>query len=201
MNKRMLAKSLTGIAIVLAVVLIITLMFNNNETTARQDAADAWKTLLEKQQFEDIPNVVTKSSITDNDFTEQSIVEKYTTIFNGIGAKNVNVSNMKIEELKKDRYTLTYTMTLETALGKIESLKYSAPLVEKGDAYAIKWNPTLIFPHMQIAEISLTAMINHSQQRHRFIKWAFYQVTSATVKHATKTSRRLQKHLMLASTR
>lgn len=48
MNKRMLAKSLTGIAIVLAVVLIITLMFNNNETTARQDAADAWKTLLEK---------------------------------------------------------------------------------------------------------------------------------------------------------
>lgn len=152
MNKRMLTKSLIGIAIVFVVVFILTMMFNHNETTARQDAADAWKTLLEKQQFEDIPNVVTKSSITDNDFTEQSIVEKYTTIFKGIGAKNVHVSNMKIEELKKDRYTLNYTMTLETALGKIESLKYSAPLVEKGDAYAIKWNPTLIFPHMQSSD-------------------------------------------------
>lgn len=149
MKKSMIIKSLLGIAVVIVVVLIINMMLNNKETTARQDAADAWKTLLEKQQFADIPSLVTNASITDNDFTEESLVEKYNTIFKGIGAKDIKIANMKVEELKKDHYMMTYTMTLETALGKMASMNYSAPLVENDGNYKIKWNPTLIFPHMQ----------------------------------------------------
>ena len=92
MKKSMIIKSLLGIAVVIVVVLIINMMLNNKETTARQDAADAWKTLLEKQQFADIPSLVTNASITDNDFTEESLVEKYKTIFKGIGAWDLSSS-------------------------------------------------------------------------------------------------------------
>lgn len=188
MKKSMIIKSLLGIAVVIVVVLIINMMLNNKETTARQDAADAWKTLLEKQQFADIPSLVTNASITDNDFTEESLVEKYNTIFKGIGAKDIKIANMKVEELKKDHYMMTYTMTLETALGKMASMNYSAPLIENDGNYKIKWNPTLIFLickaptkfHTRLtgqnADKSSTKMTNHSQRMHLFIKWVFYRV-------------------------
>lgn len=149
MKKNTMMKLGIGIAFVLIVILITIGISNHKDQTAQEDVMNTWKTIIEQHQFKKIPDVVTASSLEKNDFTKKSVIKKYKTVFNGIGATQTKMSNMKLVETSKDHYKFTYQLTMHTSIGQIPKLDYSANVIKKDDRYIIEWTPSLLFPHMQ----------------------------------------------------
>jgi len=109
----------------------------------KENAALAWITAIKEQSFEKIPGLVTKESLEKAGYTKESIAEKYSAIFGGIG-----VSNMKIDYKINEEDTLEYTATFDTVLGTISDIHYKTKLIETEDAYKVNWTAELIFPGM-----------------------------------------------------
>ncbi len=137
------------VLILLIAVASIFIFLHTKETKARQQVVDQWVETIEKQQFDQIPTLVTENSILKHDFTTKTVVDKYETVFSGLHANKITISSMKEEKVANQRYKLTYTMNVETALGEITDLHYTAFLTKQQKDYKLDWHPGLIFPHME----------------------------------------------------
>ncbi|WP_052129966.1 penicillin-binding protein PBP4(5) [Ureibacillus sinduriensis] len=118
--------------------------WNETKTKEKKDrVAQEWVAMLKEQSFEKIPGLVTKDSVEQAGYTEESIVEKYKAIFGGIG-----VSNMEIDYEVDEEDNLEYIATFDTVLGTISEIRYKTKLIENEDDYKIDWTAELIFPGM-----------------------------------------------------
>lgn len=149
MKKSTIMKIAIGLIAVIVVLFTFKAIANHNDKTAQQEVMTQWQNIIEKQQYNQIPNVVTASSIEKNGFTKESVVKKYSTVFEGIGATNIKMSDMALKKLSDDEYKMTYKLTMHTSIGQIPKLDYSAKVTKKDGVYTIHWGPALIFPHMK----------------------------------------------------
>lgn len=148
MKKKLLFIS-CGLLALLIAILSIVFFLHSKDTKARDRVINNWIQTIEQQKFDQIPKLVTNNSILKQDFTEKTVVDKYNTVFSGLHAKTINISSVNQVKVAKNRYKLTYTMRVETALGDITDLHYTAILTKHDKAYKINWHPGLIFPHME----------------------------------------------------
>ena len=149
MKKSTIMKIAIGLIAVVAIIFVFKAISNHNDQTAQEKMMHEWQAIIEKQQYKQIPNVVTASSIEKNGFTKESVVEKYSTVFEGIGATNIKMSDMALQQIKDDEYKFTYKLTMHTSIGQMPALDYSAKVVKQNGDYIMQWRPSLIFPHMQ----------------------------------------------------
>lgn len=113
-------------------------------------AAQSFTKQIEKKDFTKLADQITSSSLKANDFSKKQVAEKYENIFSGIGAYDLNVSNVKVEKQdKENRYQFTYDVAMKTSLGKLTKLSYKGVLSEENDTWKVDWKPNLIFPQME----------------------------------------------------
>ncbi|MGE6631678.1 penicillin-binding transpeptidase domain-containing protein [Bacillus sp. NPDC077027] len=137
-------------AVLTAIVLFIfkDAIFSNDKGAL--NAVKSFTQNIEKKSYTKLADNVTASSLKTNDFTKKQLTEKYNNIFNGIGATDINVSNVKVEKQEKsNQYTFTYDMTLTTSLGKLSKQSYQGLISEENDQWKVEWKPNLIFPQME----------------------------------------------------
>lgn len=149
------------IGIIVVLVLAISggsyyMAHKNAEQKATQKAKQFIQ-ILTQQQFDQLPSVVSNQSLQKAHYTKQTFIDKYTNIFNGIGAENLKASDLKISKIKNGQFQFSYKLNLATGLGKLPTLSYKGKLIKQGKDYVIDWQPNLIFPHMEaIDKISYT---------------------------------------------
>ena len=144
------------IGIIVVLVLAISggsyyMAHKNAEQRATQKAKQFIQ-ILTQQQFDQLPSVVSNQSLQKAHYTKQTFIDKYTNIFNGIGAENLKASDLKISKIKNGQFQFSYKLNLATGLGKLPTLSYKGRLIKQGKDYVIDWQPNLIFPHMEATD-------------------------------------------------
>lgn len=144
------------IGIIVVLVLAISggsyyMAHKNAEQKATQKAKQFIQ-ILTQQQFDQLPSVVSNQSLQKAHYTKQTFIDKYTNIFNGIGAENLKASDLKISKIKNGQFQFSYKLNLATGLGKLPTLSYKGRLIKQGKDYVIDWQPNLIFPHMEATD-------------------------------------------------
>lgn len=121
------------------------------EQKAEQTAKNFVK-IITKQQYQELPALISPQALKRYNYDQQTLINKYTNIFHGIGAENMKASNVTITKIKSGQYSFTYKLDLTTALGKMSSLSYKGTIIKQGNDFVVNWRPELIFPHMKATD-------------------------------------------------
>ena len=157
------------IAIIVAVLALIgvgiigySIWAEARDEKAAMEVAASFITALEKQDYTAMSQLVSEESLTTIDYTKESMAERYETVYGGVGAAELNVSDNTTvtQEEGADHYDLSYTVNMETALGTLDEKKYETTLSKTDDGYKVDWNTHLIFPDMEPTDkVSLTTTV------------------------------------------
>ena len=117
-------KNKTVLIIVASILLVIamvggTFYYNwNNSQKSDRAALETGKNFtkaLEKQDFKKLSQLVTSESLKKVDYTKESLVDKYTVIFDGINASKLKISDLSVTPIEnKSEFKLTYTLNMQT---------------------------------------------------------------------------------------
>lgn len=105
---------------------------------------------LTEGEFETYASYLSEESLTDYNYTENELAERYDSVFQGIGANNMSIQEYSVQlDEESNIYTVEYSMSMDTVLGSIPSLTYQTVIVENEESTTIEWNPSLILPDME----------------------------------------------------
>jgi len=143
-----------GIAVI-SVLLVLSLVIGYRYWTSKQrkehaqETANSFIYALEDQDYNQLANTLSSSSLEEIGYTKEKVEERYIAIYGGIGADDLEISNMELEENKEDNsFNLRYDLNMMTSLGELETQSYKANLQEKDKDFFVDWNTHLIFPEM-----------------------------------------------------
>lgn len=130
----------------------------NKEAQKRQAQAEqllqGYLDALTENDMTKFVTLLSEDSINDVPYNREEIRERYKTIFSGIGAANIeNRENELIIDEETDQYKFTYTLAMDTSLGRLEDLKYETTFSEVDDKMFVDWDTSLIFPDMEEGDI------------------------------------------------
>lgn len=134
---------------------------DSRDEAAAQETADTFIAALEKQDYASMSQVVSEESLTAIDYTRDSMAERYETVYGGVGAAELKISDLSLtQDEETDQYTLSYKVNMETALGTLDEKQYETTLSKVENDYQVDWNTHLIFPDMEPTDkISLTTTV------------------------------------------
>ncbi|EUJ26280.1 hypothetical protein LMUR_13809 [Listeria grayi FSL F6-1183] len=135
--------------IIIAAGVFLFIHFKNRALNEATAVSESFTKNLQKQEYAKLKNDVNSASLKKVAFTKQEMVDKYQTVYNGIGAKDIKISNLKVKQAKeKNQFALTYDLKMTTDLGPLKTKHFSATLAQEGDKWKVNWKPDLIFPNM-----------------------------------------------------
>lgn len=124
-------------------------VLNKSADKQAKNAAEEFTNQLAAQKYTQLGDQVTSKSLKDLGFTKKEMEEKYETIFNGLGVKNIKVSNLNVTPGENSHsYQLTYDLNMQTSLGKLKTQNYKSTISKEDDEWKVDWLPALIFPGM-----------------------------------------------------
>lgn len=148
-------KRLPVIIIVVVILLLAIAGFFGYRFYAEQQALAASKkvvtdyiAILKKQDFDKLPSLLVEDSAERNGFSDKEITEKYQAIYSGVGADQLDAKNIKVTQKDGNTYDFSYTLSMNTSLGELKSLKYEGIVDNSGKTPKLEWGPNLIFPGM-----------------------------------------------------
>ncbi|MCC5895901.1 MAG: penicillin-binding transpeptidase domain-containing protein [Alkalibacterium sp.] len=165
-NKRVTTngKSKRGIVIGISVFLLIALaiggwFFYSNwreeqRAIQRQEEVEAtveeYLSAKTEGDFDSFVSYLSPQSVADFDYSESDLAERYTTVYQGIGANNLSVQEHSVQlDEETDVYSVQYSMNMDTVLGSLSGLSYEAIIEETEEGTTIQWDPSLILPDME----------------------------------------------------
>ncbi|MBP1048269.1 penicillin-binding transpeptidase domain-containing protein [Enterococcus sp. BWM-S5] len=120
---------------------------SQNEKKKVENTVSKYTDSLTKQEFSTYNNLFSEESFTKYDTTRDEVVQRYETIFAGIGVKNIKVEDVATKP-KDDYYEISYNLKLDTEFGEIITEKYTVDMKKADETYSFTWTPALIFPGM-----------------------------------------------------
>ncbi|MGC6767959.1 penicillin-binding transpeptidase domain-containing protein [Enterococcus sp. LJL51] len=121
---------------------------NQQEKKDVASAVNKYTEALAKQDFSKYNELFTEKSFAEYSTSKDETIQRYESIFSGIGVKNVKVENLSTTEKEKNHYQLSYTLKLDTEFGEISTEKYQVTMKKTDEAYSFEWQPSLLFPEM-----------------------------------------------------
>ncbi len=124
-------------------------VLNKSADKKAEDAAVAFTNQIAQEKYAKLSTYVTSKSLKAVDFTKKDLEAKYTTVFGGLGIKNVQVDNLHVTPGENSRtYDLTYDLNMQTSLGKLKTQSYKSTISKENDEWKVDWIPALVFPDM-----------------------------------------------------
>lgn len=113
-------------------------------------AVDSYLTAKTAADFDTFVSTLSAQSVSEFDYTDEELAERYETIFQGIGANDLAVMDQELLlDEETDQYTLAYTLRMDTVLGRLDDLRYETVIQETEDDITLEWAPSLILPGME----------------------------------------------------
>ena len=147
-----------GIALALIVVIIASIIGYRYWSEKRreeqaQETSELFIEALENQDYAQLSELLSSSSLEEADYTKEEAQERYETIYGGVGVSNVETNNVEITENEEgDLFTLRYELHMETSLGELEPQSYETTLSEIEEGFTVDWDTSLIFPEMELED-------------------------------------------------
>ena len=118
-----------------------------------EKAMETYKGKWEKQDFRAMYAML--ASKTKEKVSEQDFVNRYAIIYSDIEAKNISIKlnkGNKIKDGSQEKFRIPFSLTMDTAGGKLKLSDYEAILVKdkvnNKNQWRIAWDEKLIFPVM-----------------------------------------------------
>ncbi|MDT2522886.1 penicillin-binding protein PBP4(5) [Enterococcus raffinosus] len=133
------------------IILLIAGFFGVRAYQANQEKKQGEKTVqsfvkdLQKGNYQDMTKNLNADSVKKSGYSTKSVAEKYQSIFTGISASNIKMSDLTIDK-KGSGYQFSYQLSVNTGFGQLKKQKYTGTLTDDGKE--INWKPNLIFPGM-----------------------------------------------------
>lgn len=144
-------KSFAATTIILSFVVLLTACGKKENP---QDAFEVYKASWQNKDFKAMYTMVSQSSKAA--ITEEDFIKRYTNIYEGIEAKDINITATKMEDLKQtkeENVKIPFSIKMNTLAGTVEIPGYEVTLakekVEKKNTWKVVWNERLIFPYME----------------------------------------------------
>ncbi len=148
-RKRRTKKKILGIVIIVSLVFLgtgVILLLRNIGEEKPEDLIVKYMNHIEKQEYEEMYAMID----TDNASNEEKkmFIERNTKIYEGIGIKNLKLSDIAAERDIGKNITVSYVTSFETVAGEIE-FENQAEFVERKEGYKLLWQDSLIFPELE----------------------------------------------------
>lgn len=115
-------------------------------TPTPQEIVKNYFSLVEKGNYEQMYGMLSEAS--KEKISEKEFVERNQNIYEGIEARNIQISLSEKEKLKGSPVTVKYSETMQTIADEISFDNEITLQKEEGD-YKIEWDSTVIFPNLQ----------------------------------------------------
>ena len=122
---------------------------HKNNSSKFEAAAKTFIQILEEKTYDKLGNVLEEQSYLSQEYTLEEVEDKYERIFNGIQARQIQASHIKMKRINQQKQQLTYKLSFRTPLGKLENLNYQTTIQKSGDRYLVSWDPSLVLPGME----------------------------------------------------
>lgn len=145
--------------IVGGLLLIIASVFGYNywskasEEESIRTLANDFVTAMSHQEYEDLTELIVHSRLEEIDSTPEEVINRYQTIFGGIGVTQIEASDINIvKDQETEGFFAQVGLTVDTALGPLPEKNYELPIEKTDDGFKVIWSPALIFPEMEIGD-------------------------------------------------
>ncbi len=98
---------------------------------------------IEKQEYEEMYAMTTLEGKGGSD--KEAFIERNSKIYEGMGTRDVKLSDIVIGEKEDQKVRVTYHMAFETVGGEV-SFDQEAVFTDTEDGYLLEWDDSLIFP-------------------------------------------------------
>lgn len=115
-------------------------------TPTPQEIVKNYFSLVEKGNYKQMYEMLSEAS--KEKISEKEFVERNQNIYEGIEARNIQISLPEKEKLKGNPVTVKYSETMQTIADEISFDNEITLQKEEGD-YKIEWDSTVIFPNLQ----------------------------------------------------
>ncbi|MGN7938973.1 penicillin-binding transpeptidase domain-containing protein [Virgibacillus sp. 6R] len=122
----------------------IGLMVGCSTENKQSELFERFSNRLSEQDFQELYTLLAAES--KEYITEEEFVARYTTIYSGIEAKNIRVTNVDIDS---EENIISFSIEMETVAGKVSFSDYRLPLQKEEGEWKIVWDESLIFPAMK----------------------------------------------------
>ena len=82
------------------------------------------------------------SNESQQSMTEDEFINRYSTIYSGIGANNIE---LEMFEIDKETETIPFSLKMETVAGELNASDFTLPYVKEDGELKIRWSESLIF--------------------------------------------------------
>lgn len=135
-----------GIIIVLIAGFFSIRTYQTNQIKKQgEKTVTAFVKTLQDGTYQKTAKNLTAISIKKSGYTKEQVIEKYQSVFSGIGASNIKLDDLVVDK-KNGTYHFSYKLSINTGFGQLKNQAYSGTLSDDGQA--INWKPNLIFPGM-----------------------------------------------------
>lgn len=112
------------------------------------DGFNIYKESWEDKDYKKMYSMLSKES--KEYISEEDFIDRYTNIYNGIAADELNID---INKSQDDKDTVKFTLNMDSLAGEISIDNYKAKMVkeknDKKDQWLVEWDESLIFPQME----------------------------------------------------
>ncbi|WP_034302251.1 penicillin-binding protein PBP4(5) [Alkalibacterium sp. AK22] len=161
-------KSTKGLWITLAVILLVVLSIGGwlfysrwradqlaqQRQEAVEETVNSMLAAKSDAAFDSYVSYMSPETLEEFGYSPDELAERYEMIFQGIGANDIRVNDYAVElDEETDKYTVRYMLSMETALGRLDSLQYETAVIETETEdtqhVRLSWSPSLILPDME----------------------------------------------------
>ncbi|MGO1478351.1 penicillin-binding transpeptidase domain-containing protein [Senegalia sp. (in: firmicutes)] len=133
--------------LLISLILITILVFTACDKQTASEAFNTYEVKWEDKDYEAMYEILSKDS--KKYISKEDFIDRYKNIYDGIGAKDINIS---VNENDEDSEEIKFDISMNTLAGKVEIEAYEAKMVKEkiDDEYIwlVEWDESLIFPQM-----------------------------------------------------
>lgn len=148
-NKKIFIIGLAAVVVIAGSAAGYFVIGSQREKKKVAEAVNTYTDALKKQDFSTYNGLFSEKSFTKYETSKEETIQRYETIFAGIGVREIKVDDLSTTKSEKGEYTVTYRLNLTTEFGDIVTDKYSVDLQKTDTDYSFTWSPALIFPEMR----------------------------------------------------
>lgn len=148
-NKKIFIIGLAAVVVIAGSAAGYFVIGSQREKKKVAEAVNTYTDALKKQDFSTYNGLFSEKSFTKYETSKEETIQRYETIFAGIGVRKIKVDDLSTTKSEKGEYTVTYRLNLTTEFGDIVTDKYSVDLKKTDTDYSFTWSPALIFPEMR----------------------------------------------------
>lgn len=138
------SKLLVMLMILISAMLLLTACSEDTAEERFEEYIKVW----ESKEYEEMYALISKES--KEKIGKDEFLERYTNIYDGIGAENIEV---EIIDIKEDGKDIKFKLNMDTLAGELNIDDYKVNMTKEElngkDTWLVEWDESLIFPEME----------------------------------------------------